>query len=361
MIMKFYFQRIFLLSFLFCVLLPSVAQRAIVESSLDSTAIRVGEQVLLHISVNCKPNSRVQFPNFASGYVTQGVEMLQALPADTVVLEDGGEWQLKRSYILTSFDSAVYKIPQQEVFVNGVAYKSPHEIALKVNTIDVDLKHPDNIRPAKAPIEGIFTWVFLLLGCCVLLWLLVLGWVILLRQSFVPQPTQKIVRVKTAPPPHQTAMQAIEQLREQDANELESQKAYFIELTEILRTYLYERFGFNAKEMTSHEIIEQLSLVNDATALRELKEILQTADLVKFAKHQVSLAESDRALLQAVDYVRTTQSQEVLPEYEDKVIDIAARVLLRKKRLFNVSLVLILLAALGCFAYICSLIWMILP
>ena len=111
--------------------------------------------------------------------------------------------------------------------------KSPHEIALKVNTIDVDLKHPDNIRPAKAPIEGIFTWVFLLLGCCVLLWLLVLGWVILLRQSFVPQPTQKIVRVKTAPPPHQTAMQAIEQLREQDANELESQKAYFIELTEI--------------------------------------------------------------------------------------------------------------------------------
>ena len=156
-------------------------------------------------------------------------------------------------------------------------------------------------------------------------------------------------------------MQAIEQLREQDANELESQKAYFIELTEILRTYLYERFGFNAKEMTSHEIIEQLSLVNDATALRELKEILQTADLVKFAKHQVSLAESDRALLQAVDYVRTTQSQEVLPEYEDKVIDIAARVLLRKKRLFNVSLVLILLAALGCFTYICSLIWMILP
>ena len=236
MIMKFYFQRIFLLSFLFCALLPSVAQRAIVESSLDSTAIRVGEQVLLHISVNCKPNSRVQFPNFASGYVTQGVEMLQALPADTVVLEDGGKWQLKRSYILTSFDSAVYKIPQQEVFVNGVAYKSPHEIALKVNTIDVDLKHPDNIRPAKAPIEGFFTWVFLLLGCCVLLWLLVLGWVILLRQSFVPQPTQKIVRVKTAPPPHQTAMQAIEQLREQDANELESQKAYFIELTEILRT-----------------------------------------------------------------------------------------------------------------------------
>ena len=133
MIMKFYFQRIFLLSFLFCALLPSVAQRAIVESSLDSTAIRVGEQVLLHISVNCKPNSRVQFPNFASGYVTQGVEMLQALPADTVVLEDGGKWQLKRSYILTSFDSAVYKIPQQEVLVNGVAYKIRRQCRLLSN------------------------------------------------------------------------------------------------------------------------------------------------------------------------------------------------------------------------------------
>ena len=113
-------------------------------------------------------------------------------------------------------------------------------------------------------------------------------------------------------------MNAMEQLRQHNDHGGEAQKAYFVQLTDILRTYLYERFGFNAKEMTSQEIIDQLAQINDATALRELREILQTADLIKFARYQVSMAESDRALLQAVDYVKTTQSQEVYPEYEER-------------------------------------------
>ena len=156
-------------------------------------------------------------------------------------------------------------------------------------------------------------------------------------------------------------MEAIEQLRHQDIQNAETQKAYFVELTDILRTYLYERFGFNAKEMTSHEIVTELSGVNDAMALRELRGILQTADLIKFARHKVSLAESDRALLQAVDYVRTTQSQEALPEYEEKVVDIAVRTLNRRKRLLVTLQIVILTFALGLFAYICYLIWAILP
>lgn len=347
--------------FLFCSLLPLTAQHVTVESFLDSTVIHVGEQVQLHLSVSCKANSRVQFPTYATGYVTQGVEMLEALPIDTIFLEDGRRWQLKRSYTLTSFDSAVYKIPQQEIYVNGAIYKSRNAIALKVNTIDVDIKHPDDIKPAKSPVEGVFTWVFLILGCCLLLWLLIIGWVIILRQSFVPQPTQKTVKVKAPLPPHRTAMDAMEQLRQHNDSEGEAQKAYFVQLTDILRTYLYERFGFNAKEMTSKEIIDQLKQINDATALRELREILQTADLIKFARYQVSLAESDRALLQAVDYVRTTQSQEVFPEYEERIVDIEARTILRKKRLFVSSLLVLNILALGLFAYICYLIWCILP
>jgi len=337
------------------------AQHVMVESSLDSTSILVGEQVNLHVIVSCKANSQVKFPTHTSGYVIHGLEILATLPIDTIIKEDGKMWQLQRTYVLTSFDSAVYKIPQQEVVINGQSYKSAHEIALKVNTIEVDFKHPDDIRPAKAPIEGVFSWTFHLLGCCGILWLLTIGWMGVLRQTLVRQPKFKIVKVKTPPPPHNKAMEAIEQLRHQDIQNAETQKTYFVELTDILRTYLYERFGFNAKEMTSHEIVTELSGVNDAMALRELRGILQTADLIKFARHNVSLAESDRALLQAVDYVRTTQSQEALPEYEEKVVDIAVRTLNRRKRLLVTLQIVILTFALGLFAYICYLIWAILP
>ena len=42
---------------------------------------------------------------------------------------------------------------------------------------------------------------------------------------------------------------------------------------------------FNALEMTSSEIIDQLLEMNDKEAISDLKLLLQTADLVKFAKH----------------------------------------------------------------------------
>jgi len=73
------------------------------------------------------------------------------------------------------------------------------------------------------------------------------------------------------------------------------------------------------------------------------------------------MAESDRALLQAVDYVKTTQSQEVYPEYEERVVAIEKRTILRKRRLYVSSLLTLLILALGLFAYICYLIWCILP
>lgn len=337
------------------------AQHAVVESTLDSAAIRVGEQVMLHLKVSVPAQSRVQFPDYKQGYLTQGVEMLEASKIDTTVLNDGKLWQLTRSYLLTSFDSAVYQIPQQVVAVNGKTFRSRQQLALKVNTIKVDLGHPDEIKPAKAPIEGVFVWTFLLLGCVVLLWGLVFLLIFVLRQSFVPQALQKIVKVKAPAPPHRVAMEAMNELGKPEAQDSEKQKAYFVQLTDILRTYLDERFGFNAREMTSHEIITALQQVNDASALRELQEILQTADLVKFARHEVSMAESDRALLQAVDYVRTTQSQETTPEYEEKVVDIEKRVILRKRRMFSAAITCLIICVLALFSYICYLLWTFLP
>lgn len=43
----------------------------------------------------------------------------------------------------------------------------------------------------------------------------------------------------------------------------EDQKAYYTLLTDVLRKYIKERFGFNAMEMTSSEIITRLQNEND--------------------------------------------------------------------------------------------------
>ena len=87
-------------------------------------------------------------------------------------------------------------------------------------------------------------------------------------------------------------------------------KEYYTELTDTLRTYIKERFHFNALEMTSGEIIEKLLETNDKQAIADLRELFQTADLVKFAKHNPLMNENDANLLNAIDFINDTKEQE---------------------------------------------------
>ena len=87
----------------------------------------------------------------------------------------------------------------------------------------------------------------------------------------------------------------------------EDQKAYYTRLTDTLRKYIEERFGFNAMEMTSSEIIERLNQAEDKTMIDELRSLFTTADLVKFAKYSTLINENDANLVSAIDFINTTK------------------------------------------------------
>lgn len=295
-----------------CGVLNSVAQNVTVEASLDSTAILIGEQLQMRTKVACPKGAKVVFPDYRNGTVVEGVEMLEASDIDTVET-DGGRWELSRNYTLTSFDSAAYKIPRVEIDVNGKKYTSRNEIGLKVNTVKVDLQHPDDIRPGKGVVEGVFEWSSELLWWCVAVWCCFLLCIFCAIRIAAAKPVTRRVKITPPTPPQKTAITAIERLRANE-KEGEHQKEYYMALTDVLRTYIVERFGFNAREMTTYEIVDHLRRNGDAAAIDELQNILSTADLVKFAKYEATLAESDRSLLQAVDYVRTTQINDPMAE-----------------------------------------------
>ena len=62
-------------------------------------------------------------------------------------------------------------------------------------------------------------------------------------------------------------------------------KEYYLQLSEILRNYLERRFQILAIESTTHEILRDLSGKEIDRPLRDLlKEVLEAADLAKFAK-----------------------------------------------------------------------------
>jgi hypothetical protein len=104
-------------------------------------------------------------------------------------------------------------------------------------------------------------------------------------------------------------MDEIERIKSERKWAEEDSKEYYTLLTDTLRNYIRDRYGFNAMEMTSSEIIYHLQQSGDQAMIGELKELFETADLVKFAKYSVGVSENDHNLISAIDFINTTKQE----------------------------------------------------
>ena len=111
--------------------------------------------------------------------------------------------------------------------------------------------------------------------------------------------------------PHQKALKEIEQIKADKMVASENSKEYYTKLTDTLRKYIEERYGFCAMEMTSSEIIEKLTATQDESALSELRHLFLTADLVKFAKYSTLINENDQNLVNAIEFINQTKLENV--------------------------------------------------
>ena len=114
--------------------------------------------------------------------------------------------------------------------------------------------------------------------------------------------------------PHQKAMKEIEQIKADKMVTAENSKEYYTKLTDTLRKYIEERYGFQAMEMTSSEIIERLTATQDQKALDELRQLFTTADLVKFAKYSTLINENDMNLVNAIEFINQTKLENMPTE-----------------------------------------------
>ena len=70
--------------------------------------------------------------------------------------------------------------------------------------------------------------------------------------------------------------------------------------------------------MTTTEIIARLRENKDQAMIQELRELFETADLVKFAKYSTLINENDLNLVNAINFIDQTKTQET--ETEEKII-----------------------------------------
>ena len=298
-----------------------------VDAKLDSADIYIGERIGLTLEVSADAKSNVELPEWDSlQQVAPGIEFVRAEKTDTSLLNDGQRMMLSRRYYFTSFDSALYLIPEMDVKVDGKDYLSKR-LALKVLTFEIDTLHGDSIFGIKAELAPPFDWA----EWREVIWFFVLALLIggllgyVIYRLKTDKPIIRRIRNKKRQPPHKVAMQKIEQIKEEKIWQSEDSKEYYTQLTDTLRTYIKERYGFNAMEMTSFEIIQKLQEVNDEEAINELRELFQTADLVKFAKYSTLINENDRNLVSAIEYINQTKLEEPEQKPQPEVIVVEER------------------------------------
>ena len=234
--------------------------------------------------------------------IVRGVEILDIAKPDTQMLNDGRRMLIKQEYTITSFDSALYYLPPLEILVNNQAYRSK-ALALKVYSIPVDTLHPEQFFGPKTVREDVSAIVWLTL---LMLALAGLSYYLYIRYKD-NKPIIKKIKVEPKLPPHQQALQEIERIKGDKTLRNTDPKEYYTELTDVLRNYMAERFGFNAMEMTSSEIIDKLQDISDKESIKDLMFLFQTADLVKFAKHSPLMNENDMNLVNAVEFINNTK------------------------------------------------------
>jgi hypothetical protein len=263
------------------VALPLVAQNVTVDAKIEPTDIRIGEQATLQLDVTIDQGQTAIMPAWPDTLV-RGIEVLEAAKTDTAYLNNKERVHLTQRYVITSFDSALYYIPAIEVLVDGKAYSSSGSLALKVESVPVDVDKPDEFFGPKDIMRVPLTWAdwrgilfafLLLLLCSTALYYLIIR----LKDN---QPIIRRIKVEPKVPPHVQALNEIERVKADKIAQKGEPKVYYTELTDIIRRYISDRFGVSALEMTSDEIIQRLTKGCAPEELRELRFLFQTADLV---------------------------------------------------------------------------------
>lgn len=331
-----------------------IAQSVTVDATIDSLQILIGEQAKVKLQVSVDADKHTIFPVYTDTLVA-GVEIIETARPDTQLLNDGRRALITQEYTITSFDSALYYLPPMVVTVDNKPYRSK-ALALKVYSMPVDTLHPDQFFGPKTVMKAPFVWEdWYVASACVLFFIpLLLLLIYLVKRIRDDKPIIRRIKVEPKLPAHEQAMIEINRIKGEKAWQKGLSKEYYTELTEAIRTYIKERFEFNALEMTSAEIINKLLEIKDKDAISDLKNLFLTADLVKFAKHTPMMNENDANLISAIDFINETKevpAEDAKPAPTE--ITIIEKRSLRTKVLLGIVIAGIVVLLVWSVAYVC--------
>lgn len=302
---------LYIVSILLLMFASSVAaQNVVMNAYIDTTEIRIGEQTRIKLELSADSGHNIVMPQFTENIV-EGIEILETT-FDTTAINDGKRNLYTQEYLVTSFDSTMYLLPPFKAMVDSSEYLS-NTLALAVYSVPIDTANLQNIAGPKGVRPEELTWEeyrdAVHLSFLLIFFLALLTWIVVRLVN--NKPIIRIVKIKPKEPSHIVAMTKITEIKNDESLRRDgSAKEYYTRLTDALREYMNERFGFNATEMTTGEIIDHLRRIEEKESIKEVKEILETADLVKFAKMYPGSNENEMNMRNAIGFIDRTKNIE---------------------------------------------------
>ena len=291
---------------------PVIAQlQPVIHSKADTTNIKIGEQIKFTVTVEVDSTAQVFFPE---GQTFSPLETVEAFKTDTTRKKD--RITLQKIYALTQFDSGSYVLPAQRIEINGDGFFTD-SLQVDVATVAVDTVNQKmyDIKPLiSVQKSNSDFWKILLI---VLLIIAIAGgliyWFIIRKKPLTED--EKVALL----PPYDRALLELKRLENSKYLIEDKYKVYYSELTAIVRSYLEEEVHISALESTTGELIDKLEMLQDAgelklqdNTIKQFESILQTADLVKFARSKPpsKVAEQDRKAIEEIVF----KTKEAIPE-----------------------------------------------
>lgn len=291
------------------------AQDVRVSARVDSNKITIGDWLKLHLEVEYPNNVSVHFP-----FLADSLNGLDIVRRDSLLTKpNNGGITESMSYTLTAFDSGTFVVPPLTFRYSAegdttTRLAETNPIPIFVRGIEVDTSK--DIKDIKPPLSLSITfadvWPYLLavVGIAAIVWLVL----------YIRRKRQRGESLIPEAPPRPADEVALEALRSLDSEQLwqrGSVKEYHSQLTDVIRTYIEQRFSIMAMEMVTDEILESSLRQTLETRLQQaLREMLVLADLVKFAKVSPTPQENEKGMALAVEFVQATSRPVAQPQEE---------------------------------------------
>ena len=285
------------------------AQKAVL--SLDTSSIRIGEQVMLRLNATLPKSASIYWPAIADT-LTASVEVASKSKVDTNATSRNEFVTYSQTILITSFDTGYHYIPPFAINYSYSGDSSRHEllsegIYLNVRTVEVDTTRA--IRDIRGPMQAPLTFAEIapfLAGAVIICFIIGLVWYYIWRKRMNKPLFPVITRIQG--PPWQTALQSLDLLEEQKLWQNGKIKEYYTELTDIIRHYLFQQHGIEAMEMITSEILsayDTAGLPPDSRSI--LGNILIQADYAKFAKASPQRTENELSMTNSRQFIEATK------------------------------------------------------